>query len=150
MPLAVVCNLDLFHGEEDWSDSAAGVADLLRASVRRNVRYLIANPDSPSPFALLPDGTFRFRYRQDHAEEKIETFRSISEIIAAGGSDCDGIVPWVVAWRRVRENDPGADIYLQWKRGLEPGTLKYHVLEKNGAGAVGDPCRTLGMGRRPN
>lgn len=152
MPLAVVVNLDLFHGEADWEESAAGVAGLLRESVRRNVRYLKKNPGCPSPFTKLQDGSFLLRYRLDHALEPYETFRSIPEILqpkdgGPPGSDCDGIVPFVVAWRIVKENDPGASVYIQWKRGAVPGTLTYHVLEKNGRGEIGDPCRTLGMGR---
>lgn len=147
MPLAVGFNLDLFHGEDDWNESAAGVADLLRASVRINQRYLRRNLKSPSPFSIGSDGRYLYRYLIEHANETRETFRGIEEIIEAGGSDCDGIVPWVVAWRRERENDPKADIFLQWKRGLVPGTLTYHVLEKNGRDEIGDPCRTLGMGQ---
>lgn len=147
MTLPVLFNLDLFHGEEDWKDSAGGVCDLLRASVRINRRYIRSHPDCPSPFEKDAYGNYRFRYLIAHALEKKETFRAIPEIIEAGGSDCDGIVPFVVAWRNERENDLKADIFLQWKRGLQPGTLKYHVLEKRGDGAVGDPCRTLGMGR---
>jgi hypothetical protein len=141
-------NLNLFHGEADWEDSAAGVYDLLCTSVKINRRYLQAHPDCPSPFAKNADGSFRFRYLVAHARETIETFRTIDEIIKAGGSDCDGLVPFVVAWRIERENDPGADVFVQWKRGLVPGTLKFHVLEKSGRGDVGDPCRTLGMGRK--
>jgi len=147
MALAVAFNLDLFHGEEDWRDSAAGVCDLLRSSVKINRRYLKSHAECPSPFAKNDQGIYLIRYLQAHAEESRETFRWIPEILACGGSDCDGIVPYVVAWRIERENDPRADIFLQWKRGLEPGTLKYHVLEVRGDGSVGDPCRTLGMGR---
>lgn len=146
MALAVEFELDLFHGEEDWSDSAAAVCDLLRASVAINCRYLRAHPDCPSPFAKDANGNYVFRYLRAHAEGPKEKFRSIPAIIAAGGSDCDGLVAFVVAWRRERENDPNADVVLQWKRGTQPGTLRYHVLEKRGKdGAIGDPCRTLGM-----
>ena len=146
MALEVEFSLDLFHGEEDWSDSASGVADLLRSSVRINQRYLRSHPNAPSPFKKDPNGRYLLRYLSAHANEPREKFRSIAEIVECGGSDCDGIVPYVVAWRREREGDSTADIFLQWKRGLEPGTLKYHVLETNGRKAVGDPCRTLGMG----
>jgi len=146
--LFVRFNLDLFHGEADWEDSAAGVVGLLRASVAINRRYLRKHPDCPSPFDKKPDGSYRFRYLEAHAREKVETFRSIPEIIEAGGSDCDGILAFVVAWRIERESDPTADVFVQWKRGIVPGTLSYHVLETNGRGDVGDPCRTLGMGRR--
>lgn len=146
MALAVEFSLDLFHGEEDWSDSAAAVCDLLRASVAINQRYLRAHPECESPFAKNADGSFKIRYLSAHANGPKEKFRSIPEILDSGGSDCDGLVAFVVAWRRERENDPRADVVLQWKRGLQPGTLRYHVLEKRGRdGAVGDPCRTLGM-----
>ncbi len=145
MALLVEFELDLFHGEEDWFDSAAAVCDLLRSSVSINERYLRANPDCPSPFSKDSQGRYRFRYLRAHAEAPRERFRSIPAIIEAGGSDCDGLLAFIVAWRRVRGGDPKADIVLQWKRGLQPGTLRYHVLEKRGDGAVGDPCRTLGM-----
>lgn len=138
--LAVEFVLCLFHGEEDWSDSAAAVSDLLRASVKINERYLQSHPKTPSPFEA------GIRYLHAHANSAQETFRSIPEILRSGGSDCDGLVPYVVAWRRVRGNDPKADIFLQWKRGIEPGTLRYHVLEKRGFdGAIADPCRFFGM-----
>lgn len=146
--LFVRFNLSLFHGESDWEDSGAGVTALLRASVLINRRYLQSHPDCPSPFDKDERGRYRIKYLVEHARQKVETFRSIPEILEAGGSDCDGLVPFVVAWRIERENDPLADIFIQWKRGLQPGTLKYHVLEKAGDGSVGDPCRTLGMGRR--
>jgi hypothetical protein len=145
--LFVRFNLDHFHGESDWEDSACSVTALLRARVYINRRYIRSHPDCPSPFEKLANGKYRFRYLVSHAKEAVETFRSIEEIIAAGGSDCDGLVPYVVAWRIEREGDAGADVFTQWKRGLEPGTLKYHVLEKNGRSEVGDPCRTLGMGK---
>ena len=145
--LFVRFNLSLFHGEADWDSSAHGVATLLRSSVAINERYIRDNPDCPSPFERDEYGKLKIRYLVAHAMEKVETFRSIPEIITAGGSDCDGLVPFVVAWRRVRENDPGADIFIQWKRGLQPGTLKYHVLEVDGRGQVADPCRLFGMGK---
>jgi hypothetical protein len=148
MTLAVKIHLDLFHGESDWFESAAAVAGELRESVRRNVRYLRSHPDCPSPFARDACKWGSLRYLQEHANEPEETFRSIAEIIEAGGSDCDGLVPYVVAWRIAREKDSGADIFLQWKRGLQPGTLQYHVLEKNSRGEIGDPCRYFGMGRQ--
>jgi hypothetical protein len=146
--LFVRFNLDLFHGESDWEDSAAGVVALLRASVAINRRYLRAHPECPSPFARDErTGKFLLRYLVAHAREKVETFRTIPEILEAGGSDCDGLLAYIVAWRQERENDLQADVFVQWKRGLLPGTLKYHVLEKNGRGDVGDPCRLLGMGK---
>jgi hypothetical protein len=152
VPLAVVSNLDLFHGEADWEDSAAAVTELLTGSLKRNVRYLRRHPEVPSPWAKRPDGRYLLTYRADHASEPYETFRSISEIIrppdgGPPGSDCDGLSPYAVAWMIVRENDPGARIFIQWKRGMVPGTLTYHILQINGRGEVGDICRTLGMGR---
>jgi hypothetical protein len=146
MTLTVEFDLDLFHGEEDWSDSAAAVKDLLTASVKINQRYLRAHPECPSPFAKDENGRYLLRYLNAHANAPREKFRSIPAILAAGGSDCDGIVAFVVAWRREREGDAKADVALQWRRGLQPGTLRFHVLEKRGSdGALGDPCRTLGM-----
>lgn len=144
--LFVKFNLNLFHGEADWDASAHGVSTLLRSSVAINERFLRDNPDALSPFGVDENGR-RLRYLVSHAMEKVETFRTIHEIWKDGGSDCDGLVPYVVAWRRVRENDPGADVFIQWKRGLVPGTLKYHVLEVNGRGDVADPCRFFGMGK---
>ncbi len=90
MPLAVEFSLDLFHGEEDWADSAAAVCDLLRASVSINQRYLRANLDCPSPFEKGADGAYLIRYLSAHANGPKEKFRSIPEILASGGSDCDG------------------------------------------------------------
>lgn len=144
--LFVKFNLSLFHGEADWSASAHGVTALLRASVLINEKYLRDHSDCPSPFDRDESGRLKIKYLVEHAMEKVETFRSIPEILNVKGSDCDGIVPFVVAWRRVRENDPGADVYVQWKRGLQPGTLKFHVLEISGRGEVADPCRFFGMG----
>jgi hypothetical protein len=145
--LFVKFNLSLFHGEADWNASAFGVSALLRASVTINEQYLRDNPDAPSPFERDERGKLKLRYLVAHAMESVETFRSYPEIIKAGGSDCDGLLPVVIAWQRVREGDNGADIYITWKRGLARGTLKYHVLGINGRGEVADWCRFNGMGR---
>jgi hypothetical protein len=144
--VGILVEFAIVLAEDEWREDAALITDLLSAAVRRNVRYLRAHPECPSPFAMDDEGRFLYTYRVEDSKLPKERFSTIEEIIDNGGGDCDKLVPWVVAFRIVRGGDTKARCILIWKRGPASQTIHYHVQEfRSIDGAVGDPCRTLGM-----
>ncbi len=153
MPLIVESHLDLELFQE-WDDASAAVADLLRAAVRRNRRYMRRHPDCPSPFERDDAGRYRYRYKHAHANDAgvtcdgnpREHIRSVPEILEAEGSDCDGLLCWIVAYQQTH-GDPRCRVFVVWRRGAPPHTavIDYHVQRKNGDGSVADDCVGRGM-----
>lgn len=103
---------------------------LLRALVALNILYLRAHPRTP---LLKRSGV---RYESQSASH--ERFKTIPQVIAANGGDCDQLVPWRVAELRMQGIRANPEV-------RKMGRNLWHVYVRMPNGRVEDISAHLGM-----
>ena len=106
----------------------------LTASALIQREFLLANPRTPSIFNA------GVRYIDDTGAP-LDEWRSIPEIIAHRGGDCDDLVPWRMAELMIAGVTPQAMARIQQAR---DGRVVFHALLRYGPNTE-DICRRLGM-----
>lgn len=124
---------DLFSGVSTEEDRET-LQDCLEILVRRDMRYLRANPATPElfragiPYVAEPRGQ--------------ERWQDVPSTMKRGQADCEDVACWRVAELRLRGIP--AEPHIVW-RTMPDGMVLYHVLVKMPDGTTEDPSRILGM-----
>lgn len=118
---------------------------LLEALTSLNCFYLTAHPRLPRLYESGVVYAVEPTHQQSVASSE-ERIASIPEVLRLGWGDCDDLVCWLAAERRVRDGLPAKPLLVL--EGVSPdGSHNWHCVVGYPNGATEDPSEVLGMGR---
>ena len=141
----VTFELDSFNGLSDQEESLENLSAMLDCLIAINTNYLRRRVGrdfgrNPAVPLLYASGV---RYEEEPAGG--EFWRDIPTVIRYTDADCEDLVGWLVAEKRVRFGIPARAIIVPQLR--PNGKFLYHiqVATPDVPGGVDDPSRRLGM-----